>query len=242
LKAKEPRAVLSKHCTAVAAEVDRKALKNADYNPRRDLTDKEREKLKASLATFGVVDFPVWNKRTGNIIGGHQRIAILDSLEKSDNYRLIVAQVDVDQKTEKELNIALNNTAMQSDFDLEKLGLIIKDIDFKVAGFDEAALMQMFGDDVFKGAEQAEALAELNEQVRQARENYDKLKSTVSAKRDDADFYCVLVFESQERRAEFAEALGLPDNKWMDGDFVARKLAGIASQEQPSPHAAQRRD
>ena len=54
-------------------------IKTAKYNPRKDLQpgDPEYEKLKASLQEFGVVDPLVWNKRTGNLVGGHQRLKVL---------------------------------------------------------------------------------------------------------------------------------------------------------------------
>src|SRR5688572_1371068 len=51
----------------------------APYNPRKDLQpgDPEYEKLKLSMAQFGCVEPLVWNKRTGNLVGGHQRFKIL---------------------------------------------------------------------------------------------------------------------------------------------------------------------
>ena len=49
-------------------------LNPAAYNPRKDLQpgDPEYEKLKRSMQEFGYVEPIVWNKRTGNIVGGHQ--------------------------------------------------------------------------------------------------------------------------------------------------------------------------
>jgi len=51
----------------------------ADYNPRKDLKpgDKEYEKLKRSLEQFGYVEPVIWNKTTGCIVGGHQRLKVL---------------------------------------------------------------------------------------------------------------------------------------------------------------------
>ena len=47
----------------------------AKYNPRKDLQpgDPEFEKLKRSITEFGYVEPIIWNKRTGVVIGGHQR-------------------------------------------------------------------------------------------------------------------------------------------------------------------------
>ena len=47
----------------------------AKYNPRKNLKpgDAEYEKLRRSIETFGYVEPIIWNERTGNIVGGHQR-------------------------------------------------------------------------------------------------------------------------------------------------------------------------
>lgn len=57
-------------------------LKAAAYNPRKDLQpeDAEYQKLRRSFEEFGYVEPVVWNERTGNLVGGHQRLKIL--LEK----------------------------------------------------------------------------------------------------------------------------------------------------------------
>ena len=51
----------------------------ADYNPRKDLRpgDPEYEKLKRSLEEFGYVEPVIWNKTTGHVVGGHQRLKVL---------------------------------------------------------------------------------------------------------------------------------------------------------------------
>ena len=54
----------------------------ADYNPRKDLQpgDPEYEKLKRSLQQFGYVEPVIWNKATGRVVGGHQRLKVLQDL------------------------------------------------------------------------------------------------------------------------------------------------------------------
>ena len=51
----------------------------AEYNPRKDLKpgDPEYEKLKRSIEQFGYVEPVIWNKTTGHIVGGHQRLKVL---------------------------------------------------------------------------------------------------------------------------------------------------------------------
>ncbi|WP_338011188.1 hypothetical protein [Paenibacillus alvei] len=54
-------------------------IKAAAYNSRVDLQqgDPEYEKLRRSIEEFGYIDPIVWNERTGNMVGGHQRYKIL---------------------------------------------------------------------------------------------------------------------------------------------------------------------
>ena len=51
-------------------------LRAAPYNPRRDLQpeDAEYQKLRRSIETFGYIEPIIWNERTGNVVGGHQRL------------------------------------------------------------------------------------------------------------------------------------------------------------------------
>jgi hypothetical protein len=216
-----PSGVLTRHEKFVTRQVHRSELKNAPYNPR-SLSDRAREKLKRSLATFGLVEPPVWNARTGNLVGGHQRISVLDALEKSKDYCLTVAVVDVDDKRERELNIVLNNTSAMGDYDLEKLEGLLKEVNFEDAGFDQADIYQLFGDDFLK--QDAAAIAELSEQVREARERYSKIQDTVTDNRDDANFFTVLVFKDRAARDAFSEKIGLEGNKWIDGEYIAARM------------------
>jgi ParB-like chromosome segregation protein Spo0J len=52
-------------------------IKPAAYNPRKDLKpgDPEYLKLAKSMKEFDLVEPLVWNKRSGNLVGGHQRLA-----------------------------------------------------------------------------------------------------------------------------------------------------------------------
>ena len=54
-------------------------LNPAAYNPRKSLRpgDPVYEKLKASMLSFGNVEPIVWNRTTGNVVGGHQRLRVL---------------------------------------------------------------------------------------------------------------------------------------------------------------------
>lgn len=82
-------------------------IRPAPYNPRKQLQpdDEEYQKLQRSLEEFGYVDPLIWNRRTGHLIGGHQRYQIL--LAKGVK-EVECSVVDLDGKKEKILNVALN--------------------------------------------------------------------------------------------------------------------------------------
>jgi len=110
----------------------------AVYNPRKDLQpgDPEYDKLKKSILEFDMVEPLVWNKRTGNLVGGHQRLKVLSELgiEKVE-----VSVVDLSEVKEKALNIALNK--IQGEWDFPRLKDLLEeldtgDIDMEITGFD----------------------------------------------------------------------------------------------------------
>ena len=110
----------------------------AAYNPRKDLKpgDPEYEKLKRSMQEFGYVEPIVWNKRTGNIVGGHQRYKVLLDMGMSEVDCVVV---DLDETKEKALNIALNK--ISGDWDYEKLKDLLQELDtgeldLELTGFD----------------------------------------------------------------------------------------------------------
>ncbi len=76
----------------------------APYNPRR-MSEHDLTALRRSMKSFGVVEPVVVNRRTGRIVGGHQRVkaAEAEGIEK-----LPVVHVDLDEPSEKQLNLALN--------------------------------------------------------------------------------------------------------------------------------------
>lgn len=113
-------------------------LKPADYNPRIKLTPgmDEYEKLKQSILEFGFVDPPIFNKRTGNLVGGHQRVAVAKDLGLCEEIEVSVVDLPLDK--EKALNVALNKISGRWDDD--KLALLLKELDADIldlSGFVE---------------------------------------------------------------------------------------------------------
>ena len=125
----------------------------ADYNPRKDLKpgDAEYEKLKRSIEQFGYVEPVIWNKTTGRVVGGHQRLKVLMDMGMT---KVDCVVVEMDEDKEKALNIALNK--ISGDWDKDKLALLIADLqgaDFDVSftGFEPAEIDDLFKDTLKDG-------------------------------------------------------------------------------------------
>ncbi|HPJ13131.1 MAG TPA: ParB N-terminal domain-containing protein [Caldisericia bacterium] len=116
------------------------------YNPRKDLqpSDPEYQKLKKSIDKFGFVEPLIWNSRSGNLVGGHQRLKIL--IEEGAT-EAEVSVVDLDDIDEKALNLALNK--IRGDWDQDKLSALLgelfelPDFDIELTGFDTSEVENM---------------------------------------------------------------------------------------------------
>ena len=111
-------------------------LQPAPYNPRA-ISEETLDSLAASISRFGLVEPVVWNRRTGNVVGGHQRLKVLHAqgVEHTD-----VVVVDFSAEDERTLNLALNK--IQGDWDLPKLAIVLEelklaDADLSLTGFGE---------------------------------------------------------------------------------------------------------
>ena len=124
-------------------------LNPAAYNPRKDLQpgDAEYQKLARSLNQFGCVEPVVWNERTGNVVGGHQRLKILLAAGETE---LDVSVVNLSDADEKALNIALNKIA--GEWDTAALTELLQElsenssIDETLTGFDRGELDNLLAD------------------------------------------------------------------------------------------------
>ena len=121
-------------------------LSPAKYNPRKDLKpgDAEYEKLKRSIEEFGYVEPIIWNKKTGNIIGGHQRFKLLKLMGYTEIECVVLA---LDKLKEKALNVALNKIG--GEFDIPLLTDLLKDLsdndfDATLTGFDLTEIDELF--------------------------------------------------------------------------------------------------
>lgn len=119
-------------------ELNIEQLLPADYNPRKELKAgmAEYEKLKKSIEEFGLVEPIIFNESTLNIVGGHQRVAILKDLGWT---KVPVSLVNLSQSQERLLNLALNK--IDGQWDDEKLKELLEQLnqegqDITLSGFD----------------------------------------------------------------------------------------------------------
>lgn len=138
-------------------------LEIADYNPRQ-ISDRNLEKLRDSIHSFGFVDPIIINLKNNRIIGGHQRYKVLmedyDNNKELNLYRLgdvgwAFPDTDISinsEEQEKALNIILNQNNLMGEWDNEKLKGIFKDLndvdfDLELTGFEDFEIELFLDDD-----------------------------------------------------------------------------------------------
>lgn len=118
----------------------------AEYNPRTPLapTDKAYRKLRRSLERFGLVEPLVWNERSGRVVGGHLRLAILKELGVVEVPVSVVRLTDAEERA---LNVVLNNREAQGRFEVGKLAVLLEELkelpEFADTGFDPSVLRSL---------------------------------------------------------------------------------------------------
>jgi len=91
-----------------------KDLKPATYNPRQ-ISKKQYNDLKESVKKFGLVDPVIINQNGNVVVGGHQRLKICEELKYIE---IDCVVLDLTKEQERELNIRLNKSGGEWDFDL----------------------------------------------------------------------------------------------------------------------------
>ena len=217
-----------------AVTMNRVDIKNAPYNPRV-IDQSARKKLKDKIKSkVGLIETLVWNKRTGNLVSGHQRLSILDELEGKKDYSLTIAAIDVDVPTEKEINAFVNNPGAQGNYDLGLLEKMLMDssVSFEDMGFDKLDIDLMFdGKFTLPGTENL--FDDKKEKAKPDIEKINKMKEDrkhykeKSNEKNDTEFYTVIVFQTRNESESFLKALGLPiTDRYVDGHKFA-DLVGV---------------
>ena len=165
-------------------------LKPADYNPRIDLESgmEEYEKLKQSILEFGFVDPPIFNKRTGNLVGGHQRVAVAKDLGLCEEIEVSVVDLPLDK--EKALNVALNKISGRWDDD--KLALLLKELDADILD------LSGFGED----------------EIQDVIEQYD-MRLDMENEKFDLDYEIEKAMEQAESIDEYKKIIRVALGKWL---------------------------
>ena len=130
-------------------EIKRSQITFASYNPRK-ISVEARKLLKANMKRVGLLGGIVWNEDTGNLVSGHQKVSIVDEVNRynhqthENDYAIRVEVAHFDLKTEKEQNVFMNNRAVQGEYDNNMLKIMIPDIDPSLAGLNDFDL-EMLG-------------------------------------------------------------------------------------------------
>ena len=251
---------LSKYIKSEVVELQRSAIHLATYNPRV-ISEESRKALKRIIKKYGLVGGIVVNKQTGlTVVSGHQRISVMDELQKYDSktkendYKLRVDVIDVDEKTEKELNIAMNNPNAQGSWDRDKLAEMIPDIDYRDVGLNDADLSILGLDYLFKTEEEggiADSLGELMMEVeeeheaekaqRQAeraakvahmKEVKEQVKQAAQQNAGDMDAYVMLSFDNIDNKNRFLQRFGYSsDSKFIKGEDFDMRCEAVDVEE-----------
>lgn len=173
-------------------------VKPAAYNPRRQLKpgEKEYEALKASISRWSLVEPLVVNLRTGNLVGGHQRYNVLLDLGHTEAE---AAVVDLDEKQEKLLNVALNR--IEGQWDYEKLQDLFEEFsaeDIFATGYSDGELKTLFGGE-------DEDPTDLYQDDPEPEEDDDG----DDTEEDDGEFSIYLSFPTRQAAEEWLEGEGI---------------------------------
>jgi len=211
---------------AETKKVKRSVLNFASYNPRK-ISDKAKKALRDNIERVGLLGGIVWNKRTGNIVSGHQRVTILDEINgydgKENDYFINVEVVDLSEKEEKEQNLFMNNKNVQGEFDEETLKTIMNDIDFSNAGFDDFDISslgiggtQMAGITTnFSEVTKTDSGKKVDKKNQEKPKKKEESASTFkfdNDKKDDVLSCLVLSFDTQEEKVKFLCEYGFDAN------------------------------
>jgi len=243
----------NKYFNSKPVELKRSQIKPASYNPRT-ISDEWRKQLKRSIKLYGVVGGIVVNQATGyTIVGGHQKVAVLDELNKYDksthenDYTLRVELINVDEKTEKQLNITLNNPNVGGNWDFDALAKLVPDIDWKDAGLTDADLNMIGVDYILQTEEEnsiADALSDMMapvteqkeadkaakqleraEKIAHMKEVKQKVKENAQKQAESMDAYVMLYFDTYEAKAAFCERFGYdPYSKFIKGEVFDEQV------------------
>jgi hypothetical protein len=238
-------------------EVRRSEIRFSDYNPRT-ITDEAKKTLKKGIRRYGLLGGIIVNRTTGmTIVSGHQRVAVMDELNKYDaatkenDYRLRVDVIEVSEQDEKQLNILLNNPNAQGQWDYDLMREIIPGIDCEAAGLTAEDLNIIGVDFTMKTEEEsaiADALNEVTAPVDAAKEAEKQAKAEMTSeqkiahnknvkgqildkaeeKAENMEAYVMLTFDTIKAKASFMERFGFDkEGKFIKGEAFSDMIERV---------------
>ena len=236
---------LNKYVKSESVEISRSEINLAGYNPRK-IADDAKKKLKQGIKKFGLVGGIIVNKQTGNtLVSGHQRLAVMDELNKypEKDYVLRVDMIEVDEKSEKELNILLNNPGAMGDWDYDALRELIPDIDYKSAGLSDEDLNLIGVDFLLQTEDEQNIASELEDVMRPVAQQKEaereskiahakEIKAQVmresSDKAQDMEAYVMISFDNYNNKSAFMQRFGYnPDDKFIKGEAFSEQVERV---------------
>lgn len=194
--------------------VHRSAIVDDDINPRT-ITEDNMRRLKESIRKNGLVGHLVYNKATKHIVGGHQRLAALDSIMRTDDYVLDVLQVDMPLKDEVRLNVALNQQDSQGEFDFDMIANLAKDFDLDISddfgfsadtidvNFPDFSVNDETPDGVGKATASQEDIAKMKEAKKSTRERNKEFRQEYGDFNGDAKGVLTVVFDRESAKRQW---------------------------------------
>ena len=210
--------------------VKRSQVKEAEYNPRT-ISDAAFDRLFKSLSQHGVVADPTWNERTGNLVGGHQRLRVMDKQagypKKVQDYDVRVLAIDVDLEEEKRLNVILNNPSAQGEWDLDKLAelSLVDGLDFE----GDMLFSKSDIDFMFEGNSKFSELIHDIKDVQEAKSEIDEVKKAKEEAKEKFEdkflgiYHFTVVCESHQEKENLLRALGVPVYEQFVGSHVIER-------------------
>lgn len=212
-------------------DINRSDIHFAAYNPRKE-NQKVVDELRKNFKKVGFLGGIVWNKTTGNLVGGHKRIQAMDIINKYDgtketDYKVKVEMVEFDLKTEMEQNVFLNNKKVQGEMDYKLLSVMVSEgIEIHNCGLDNddlqmlTALVPNF--EIGNSEHIQKDMELLNKPTEERKEQIKQLKKDIKDNifKDQRVSYVSISFDSWENKCEFMERFGFnSDDLFIKGEL-----------------------
>lgn len=227
----------------------RSEISGCPFNPRK-ISPYNRRKLRDNLSKMGLLNALVFNKRTGHLLSGHQRLSILDDLEGNDRYAMDVDVVDVSEAEEKNMVVFFNNAMQtQGEYDWQAFDAALKsgEVDIEGCGFTIDGLSMIYDETgldawFIPGAEnEMSAVDDLDEAIDEsieAEEAVEEERNTAeeiagfrarraayeqeASEENSAHFSVSIIFPNEAHKASWLELCSLsPRLRYLDAkDFL----------------------